>query len=329
LEASLKIMRLWKFGIILALLTGGVLPARAAGEIVVANRYLLPNRTSHAHLYLYREDGRLLRQLSRDNSGQDRNPIFAPDGETICWTRVLPGGAKQWWSITPRGANAHRLKAAPSWYRSTRTSPYFADHDSPDASRPAAGDKAPRVRTPDGAQEIVLREDPSDEGDQWDGEGHGRHYLLHDLKTGKETEFGKLPGFYGVFDLLQSNRNAKQRFLWEKNLHAAFFDLHLDSTEGDTVFALDLIGKRLVRLSPNWAAPVPLPGESAFLTLTYNRYVPIPGSRKTANCYFFERWDANFKKVRYARTNCVVSYGASFYRPGRAPRVVTIRGDDA
>jgi hypothetical protein len=317
--------------LVLLALIASIAPSHAASEIVVANRYLLPNRTSHAHLYLYREDGRLLRQLSRDNSGQDHDPIFAPDGETIVWTRVLPGSVKQWWSITPRRANAHRLKGAPVWYKSTRNSDYFASTGSYGAYStitPEPEDKAPRVRTPDGKWEIVLRESASTEDDSGDGPGHGKNYLLRDLKTGKETEFGKLPGFYGIFDLLQSRRNPQQHFLWEKNLHLAFFDLHLNSTDGDTVFALDLLKKRLVRLSPNWAAPVPLPGESAFLTLTYNRYVPIPGSRKTANCDFVEHWNARFEKVRYARTNCVVCYGASLYRPGRAPRVVTIRDED-
>ena len=36
-------------------------------------------------------------------------------------------------------------------------------------------------------------------------------------------------------------------------LRLAFFGLHLNSTDGDTCFALDLNGPKLVRLSPNWA----------------------------------------------------------------------------
>ena len=36
---------------------------------------------------------------------------------------------------------------------------------------------------------------------------------------------------------------------------------------------LDLNVPRLIRLSPNWAAPIPLSGEPAFLTLTEFRYV--------------------------------------------------------
>src|SRR5437870_11984613 len=49
--------------------------------------YLQPKGTSHSHLYLYREHGKLLRQLTNDNSGQDVDPIFAPDGETIVLDR--------------------------------------------------------------------------------------------------------------------------------------------------------------------------------------------------------------------------------------------------
>ena len=49
---------------------------RGASEIVIAIRYLQATGTSHAHLYLYREDGKLLRRLTNDNSGQDVAPIF-------------------------------------------------------------------------------------------------------------------------------------------------------------------------------------------------------------------------------------------------------------
>jgi hypothetical protein len=312
---------LWAFVVLFA----GVLSARADSEIVVANRYLLANRTSHSHLYLYREDGKLLRQLTSSNAGQDRDPIFAPDGQSIVWTRLLSNGEKQYWSIRPRGSGLKQLRAQPAWYKSTHTSNFFSSNDVPDALRPASGNNAPRVRTPDGRWEMVLRELTGNENEQDDGEGHGSHYLLRDLKTGTETEFGKLPGFFGVYDLLQSKNISRTRFLWEKNLHLAFFDLHLDSTNGDTVSALDFDRQRLVRLSPNWAAPILLPGESAFLSFTENRYVPIPGTNKTANCCFIERFDAHLRHTRYARTNCTVCYGASMYRPGQTPRIVTVR----
>ena len=40
---------------------------------------------------------------------------------------------------------------------------------------------------------------------------------------------------------------------------------------------------------------------AAFLTFTENRYVPIPASKKTANCSYIERWDEKLNQIRYAR----------------------------
>lgn len=64
--------------------------SRGALEIVIAIRYLQAQGTSHSHLYLYRADGKLLRQLTSDNSGQDSGPIFTPDGASIVFTREKP-----------------------------------------------------------------------------------------------------------------------------------------------------------------------------------------------------------------------------------------------
>jgi len=77
--------------------------SRGASEIVIAIRYLQPKGTSHSHLYLYREDGKLLRQLTNDNSGQDISPIFAPDGKTIAFTREKANDTREFWSIEPDG----------------------------------------------------------------------------------------------------------------------------------------------------------------------------------------------------------------------------------
>ena len=311
--------------------------SRGDSEIVIAIRYLQAQGTSHSHLYLYREDGKLLRQLTSDNSGQDSGPIFASDGATIVFTREKPGNIREFWSIDPRGTGSKKLEAAPDWYIQAKSSPYFTNVEpeesaspsptaSPDESASAAETPPPSYKSPDGSVDLILREDPKDEDDQIDGPGHGKHYLLRDLKTGAETEFEKLPGFYGVFGLLHDTQDKDQHFLFDGPLRLAFFDLHLNSTDGDAVFALDLIGPRLVRLSPNWAAPIPLPDEAAFLTFTENRYVPIPGSKKTANCSYMERWDEKLNKIRYAREkSAALCYGASMYRPGLTPSMITLR----
>jgi hypothetical protein len=104
------------------------------------------------------------------------------------------------------------------------------------------------------------------------------------------------PGSRGVFGLLHDSQDKDQHFLFEGPLRLALFDLHLNSTDDDTVFALDLTGPRLVRLSPNWATPIPLPGEAAFLTFTENRYIPHLWHKKTANCSYMEHWNEKLKR---------------------------------
>jgi hypothetical protein len=351
--------------------------SRGDSEIVIATRYLQPKGTSHSHLYLYREDGKLLRQLTNDNSGQDIDPIFALDGETIVFTRDKPNGAREFWSIDPRVTKLKKLDAAPDWYSATKSSPSFmsggekeAPSSSPtppqeESASPAttsestpqgqhqsvtvldavadAKDRPPATITaPDGAGEIFWRkgEDKEDPRDwvMW----------FRDLKLGQETKIGKLPGFPS-FEPLQIRGNKDPQFLFQGPLRLTFFSCHLDSTNGTTVEAFDFNKRKLIRLSPNYATPIPLPTQAAFLTLTENRYVEIPGSSKTANCSYVESWGANIKErcydeaefpyheaehpycggepgVRYARKgSAAICYGASMYRREKTPAVITIR----
>ena len=313
--------------------------ARGDSEIVVAIRYLQAEGISHSHLYLYLEDGKLLRQLTNDNSGQDVAPIFDSSGETILFTREKPHKIIEYWMIKPRGEGLKKLDVAPSWYVQAKTSPYFtnvepeAANSPPPRGSPESSESpnesptpTPTYKSPGGAFELVLREDPNDEADQVDMPGHGAHYLLRDLKSGTETPFSDLEGFEGAFGILHENQTPEHCFLFDGALRLAFFDLHLNSSDGTTVFALDLPRKRFVRLSPNWATPFPLPGESAFLTFTENRYVPIPGSEKTANCSYIERWGDKLNHIRYAREkSAAICYGFSMYRPGKDPVVITLR----
>jgi len=311
--------------------------ARADSEIVIAIRYLQAQGTSHSHLYLYREDGKLLRQVTNDNSGQESGPIFSPDGETIVFTLEKPNNVREFWSVKPSGKDLKKLDATPDWYAQAKSSPYFTNVEPQEAGSPDATSSStesaspsatpvPTYKSPDGSFELILREDPNDEDDQIDGPGHGKHFVLRDLKTGTETDFSKIPGFYGAFEPLHDNQGENRRFLFDGPLRLAFFDLHLNSTDGDTVFALDFTGPRLVTLSPNWATPIPLPGDPVYLTFTENRYVPIPASKKTVNCSYIERWDEKLNHIRYAREkSAALCYGMSMYRPGLTPTVITSR----
>jgi hypothetical protein len=301
--------------------------ARGDSEIVIAIRYLQADGISYSHLYLYREDGKLLRQLTNDNSGQDVAPIFDPSGETIVFTREKQQKVVEYWTIKPPGEGLKKLDVAPPWYLDSKTSPYFTNvepesgNSPPSSGSPQSSESpnesptaTPTYESPGGAFELVLREDPNDEADQVNMPGHGAHYLLRDMKSGTETPFADLEGFEGAFGILHENQTPERCFLFDGALRLAFFNLHLNSSDGTTVF------------SPNWATPFPLPGESAFLTFTENRYVPIPGSKKTANCWYIEHWDEMLNHIRYARENtAAICYGFSMYRRGKNPAVITLR----
>src|SRR5881398_3811409 len=105
-----------RYALLLAAIAAIAGNAHAESELVIAIRYLHAQGTSHSHLYLYREDGKLLRQLTNDNSGQDSGPIFAPDGSMIVFTREKPNGAREFWSVDSLGKTLKKLEAAPDWY---------------------------------------------------------------------------------------------------------------------------------------------------------------------------------------------------------------------
>ena len=148
--------------------------ARADSEIVIAIRYLQAQGASHSHLYLHREDGKLLRQLTKDDSGQDSAPIFSHDGETIVFTREKPNDAREFWSINPLGTDLKKLDAAPDWYAQAKSSPYFTNVEPEESASPSstasseesassAETPPPTYKAPDSSVELVLREDPNDE----------------------------------------------------------------------------------------------------------------------------------------------------------------------
>ena len=231
-------------------------------EIVVAIRYLQAAGTSHSHLYLYREDGKLLRQLTDDSSGQDVDPIFSPDGETIVFTREKTNGEPEFWGIEPHGTNLKRLDGAPEWYKSAKDSPYFTTQDeqegesgTPSPAPSVEGSPSPspspstdsqetqhttgtaldasssvedrpptKIDAPDGAGEIFWRKG-KDEKDPLDWV-----MWFRDSKSGHDTEIGQLPGFPS-FDPLQVPVGKDRQFLFDGPLRLIFFSSHLNSTD--------------------------------------------------------------------------------------------------
>ena len=133
MRSSLQIL------IVTALFSLFATTVRGVSELVIAIRYLQAAGTSHAHLYLYREDGKFLRQLTNDNSGQDSAPIFSPDGTSIGFTREKSNNVREFWSIDPRGTALKKLNNAPDWYTQTKSSPYFTNLEPEDTASAKPG----------------------------------------------------------------------------------------------------------------------------------------------------------------------------------------------
>src|SRR5437870_11669085 len=159
-------------------------PARGSSGLSVAIRCLQPEETSHSHLYVFREDGKLVRQLTNDSSGQDSTPIFAPDGSNIVFTREKSNNSREFWSIDPLGKALKKMEIAPDWYVAAKSSPYLTNAEpeestsltpsaSPDESVSSTVTPIPTYKSPDGSVELILREDQNDEDDQIEGPGHG------------------------------------------------------------------------------------------------------------------------------------------------------------
>src|SRR5262245_26219581 len=180
-----------KYALLFAAIAAIAGSARAESELVIAIRYLQAQGASHSHLYLYREDGKLSRQLTKDNSGQDSAPVFSPDGETIVFTREKPNNVREFWSVRPGGTDLNKLETAPDWYAQAKSYPYFTNVEPQEAgppdvtispAEPAArtATPVPTYKSPDGLFELILRVDPNDEDDQINGPGRGKHFVLRD-----------------------------------------------------------------------------------------------------------------------------------------------------
>jgi dipeptidyl aminopeptidase/acylaminoacyl peptidase len=304
-------------------------------QIAVSIRYLQIKGTSHAHIYLYTGDGKLIRQLTRDQTGQDVDPVFAPEGREIVFTRKAKTG-DQTWSVTTLGTGAHRVSAVPAWYQNkTEDTPRFTflsmewerwyknlpeDGASPSPS-PTSTPRPFKLVAPDGSVELILNSTGDNQKD-YEEEQRGKLYRLRDLKSGEESLIGDWPGFETIWDPLHLRKEENSYFLIQPPLRTIFFFRHLNSTDGDTVYALDLNQKHVVRLSPNYATPIPVSGEPIFFTVAEERYLPLGDGKRTVNCSYLDRWDADFRKIRYARSSPAIFGGASVFRSGKLPLTI-------
>jgi hypothetical protein len=326
----------------LAILPAVIASADAAidNEVAVSIRYLQITGISHAHIFLYAWNGKLLKQLTTDDSGQHVNPVFSPKGGEVIFTRLLKTG-NELWAVTTDTGKLRKLDAPPPWYAEAADSAtpfvllnlqweqYYNEQmqqsvDSSPRPTPVQTPRPSKIVTIDGSLEIRLDRSGDDTRD-YDNEQLGRLYRVRDLKTGEESVLGTWQNFETMWNPLHLRGHDEQYFLIDPPLRTVFFHRHLNSSDGDTCYALDFNRKRVVRLSPNWATPFSIPSESSFFAWAQVRYMPLGDGKRTVNCSYLDRWNEKFEKVRFGRDAPAICYGASLWRPEKPP--VTIKAD--
>jgi len=269
----------------LLLLVFAVTPLRGTDEslVVVATRYLKAQGVSHAHLYLYKEDGTFLRQLTKSGKGQDHDPLFSPSGDEIVFVRTSDSedgkevvtastsepASLEYWQVASKGGDLRRLDAVPDWYRAASNTIYFQQCFGKDSAEelPKYGEANkgwddqgkpwPNVlnstpfsfTSPDGKYQLMLKIGTNDL--DWNGPGNGALYELKNIKSGRTWKLGELPDFLGLTDLLHESSNPKNLFLQQGALNVVFFTLHMGSTFGEACIALELNKPKLMVLPGN------------------------------------------------------------------------------
>jgi hypothetical protein len=268
-------------------------------DLVVSLRYFKTEGTSHYHLYLYRDDGKVARQLTAPEDAHDTNPIFSRDGSEIAFTREVKGGSKIM-SIHPDGSAMRALAQVPAWYHPTESSDAYelsggGDNDSLWKS----GNGELSIAAPDGKTELVLKNaDNLKIQESFDAISF-RALTIRDTAGGKETRVlvtGDIPDNYCDFAMRQ-----KSPFLLCDNLRVVFYWQWLGSTDGSRLGVLDLDKQKAIFLSANPAMAIPHGTRAGFFCVSHERYQPLPGTKKTVNCLYLDWWDAGLKRTRFAK----------------------------
>jgi hypothetical protein len=319
-----------------------------AENVVVAIRYFQVEGVSHSHLYLYRRDGKLVKQLTRGETGQDHDPVFAPDGNGVVYQRST-GNKEQWRMISLSGDHDRALEDSPAWYQKQSSAPdqftipdFVPADDNSGAKRLSTSAKAGELsyKLPGSDLELVLKDDekrrPPDESDwfpknAWLREkgtdtGIETFPVYSPKRTGKEKEFWTLPLPSGAVpneerkdDDIRPDGTVAETLLFCKGspflnsppLRASFFTQHRGSTDGVGLFGVDLNDRRMFEMSPNGGYLYVLPGRPEFACVCEQRYLPLGDGQKTVNCSYLDLWDARMQRVRFADARPALCYGAA------------------
>lgn len=276
--------------------------AARAADVAISIRYLHPKGKSHAAIFLFGTDGKLIRQITEPNDSQDVNPSFAPDGKSIIFTSENDSTQKRVLVSLDLASKGAKVIAGepPAWYKSRVIAKGFSGDDDAAAPTPAR-DTYP---TADGAYTIVLKPSKEKDADESDKEAF--------LRIGQKPAlipFRKMPGFVSFWMLHKTDAPfppiAQPRI--------AVFDGSHNSTDGTQFYVLDLAGQRIVQLSPNGGEIFPWEGHPGFFANAQSRYEQL-GDGRTVNCDYLDFYNEKLQRTRFGHALGRFS-GASIFAP--------------
>lgn len=332
-------------------------------QVVVAIRYFKEEGVSHSHLDLFDGNGRFLRRLTHEESGQDFDPVFSPDGRSVVYRRTKEKEkAVEWRMASVDGSSDRALPAPPDWHAKASQEPEAFDYpasvvqsDGTERLETAAKPGDLEYKAASGRFSLILK-DARKEPDPADPEYFPKQAFLRTQGADDEVLIESLPVFAparpageehfwsgplpsGKVSHEPEPNDQREAFggsedgilvlqrspFWESApLEVAFFRQHRGSGGGQGLFSLALNARRLFELSPNGGRIVPLPGIPWFAVIVDQRYLPFHGG--TVNCSYLDLWSADMQRIHFGEPQPAICYGASILTGKENSRVISLRG---
>lgn len=299
---------------------GGAPPQAKAGtsaptgaapkSVVVSVRVLQIKGRSHHHLYLYRGDGTLARELTTGTGFDNRDPVFSPDGRVVAFHRrsvarrdATPGDT---FLMNVDGTHLRKCEdtSGPAWMRQPRSMTpmdgevsLWRDEGDAEITQTSASFPAPPVPptwraipSPDGRWEV--RRVPSGKADTAAG------VFMWDRQEETTIPLAKCTGFQSA-DWLVAGATGDP-WLRVGGRCVFVYAQHMGSTYGNAYYAVSPESRELIDVASGGASILTDRQLSGFFLLEDSRYEAL-GDGRTVNCTYLTWWGPGLKSATYSK----------------------------
>jgi hypothetical protein len=297
------------------LLTFAFAAISARADVVASIRYFKAEGVSHYHLFLFRDDGTLVRQLTSPEDAHDVGPKFIERGQAILFTRKQ-GKKEQTWRIGTDGIGLRKLSKAPAGFPVKADPPSYFAHETEEKLQP------PWEPVPDGFRMAVpgskvelLTTNKDESGNVRQVMGTFHHIVMHDTESGTKVDLAVDRGEEIWMCGWMTCQGTP--FLQREGMSVAFFYQTFGSSDVYRVGAIDLLREKVVPISQhNPADFVPHGTRPGFFSICSEFYQDLPGTSLVVNCLYLDWWDKDFKRVRFSQKLSLFG-GASIFVAGQ------------